>query len=119
LIADFVDTITVKPGSQPPILTVIVPVVNAGNRASPAQAIEKYYPAYPEAALQVMLESSVVLDFTIDASGGVSNVRVLMGHPVLEDATRQAVQKWRFRPAMLNSKPRESHANVTFNFRVK
>jgi protein TonB len=119
LLGDFVDTVTVRPGIPAPVLAGTAPAVNVGNRVSPAQAIEKHYPVYPDAAIQGMLESIVVLDFTIDAGGGVSNARVLKAHALLEDAAMQAIRQWRFRPAMVNARSHESHGTVTFIFKVK
>jgi protein TonB len=60
----------------------------------------------------------VVLEAVISPSGEVTNVRVLRGVPLLNDAALQAVRQWRYTPTMLNGQPVSVVMTVTVNFRL-
>lgn len=47
---------------------------------------------YPPSARRRQLEGQVRVAFTIDASGGISDLQVAEGHPQLEEAARQTVR---------------------------
>jgi protein TonB len=47
----------------------------------------------------------VRLTATIDEHGDVKDVKVLSGDVILGAAARNAVMKWKYKPALLNGKP--------------
>jgi TonB family protein len=58
-------------------------------------------PSYPGFALRNRYQGTVVLEFTVEASGKVTSVKVqkTSGFPVLDEAAMKAVQeRWRFPP---------------------
>jgi TonB family protein len=87
-------------------------------RVAPAQAFRKYDPVYPQDAIQQKIESIVILEVTVDADGGVTDVRVIKGHPLFDDAAVQAVRQWSYYPAVLNGKARQSRSTVTVVFKL-
>jgi TonB family protein len=71
----------------------------------------KVSPEYPELAKRMNMKGSVRLQLLIAADGHVKKWKVLGGNPVLVQAAEDAVRKWRYAPA-----PVESTAVVKFDF---
>jgi TonB family protein len=55
----------------------------------------------------------VVLEFTVDATGSVKNVRVPQSSETQPELAR-SLAEWKFRPAMKNNEPVEATGTVTF-----
>jgi periplasmic protein TonB len=72
------------------------------------------YPAIPKAA---HIQGTVVLQATISKSGTIQNLRIISGHPMLQQAAMDAVRSWRYKPYLLNGEPVEVETtiNVVFN----
>lgn len=87
-----------------------------GGRAEAAVAIRKTLPVYPQAALLGRISGVVRVMATIARDGTVKNVRALDGPVLLRDAAVTAVQRWQYKPALLNGSPVEisTVANVVF-----
>lgn len=49
----------------------------------------------------------------------LSYVRVLRGHPLLDEAALQAVRRWAYVPTLLNGVPVPVVMTVTVNFRLE
>lgn len=62
------------------------------------------------------ITGSVELLVLVGSDGGVLSVDVLGGNPLLAAAAKQAVERWRYRPAILDGQPVEVEARVTVNF---
>ncbi len=60
-------------------------------------------PRYPERALARGLEGRVLVEFTITASGGVRDVRVIAAEPTnaFDAAALEAVRQWRYTPKIV------------------
>jgi protein TonB len=58
----------------------------------------------------------VILEAVLDAQGRVSTVHVLRSIPLLDQAAVDAVEQWRFTPALLNNEPVPVVMTVTVNF---
>ena len=65
------------------------------------------------------MQGVVILEAVIDAKGAVASVRVLRSIPLLDQAAVDAVQQWRFTPALLNSEPVPVVMTVTVNFTLQ
>jgi protein TonB len=83
------------------------------------ESVRQALPYYDEALRQVGLEGSVVMKGTIDTNGRVSGIEQVSGHPLLGKAAREAVQRWRYKPAKLNDKPVALDLTVTVDFSLK
>ena len=83
--------VTAAPPPPPP------PVVRT---ASPLVPVFAPQPAYPDAALNAGTAGEVVVSFTINTDGSVSNVAVVSARPrgVFERNVRASVSRWRFQP---------------------
>ncbi len=76
-------------------------------------------PDYSEKAQKEHLAGSVWLDVTVDASGRVSDVKFLCGHPLVEQAVMDAVKQWRYVPAEMDGSviPVVAVVNLHFDLR--
>jgi protein TonB len=62
----------------------------------------------------------VIVEAIIDENGRVTNVKVLKGLPMgLDRSAVEAVQRWRFKPAMFQGRPVKVYYVLTVNFQVQ
>ena len=76
-------------------------------------------PVYPIIAKSAHVQGVVILEAVLNAKGGVESVRVLRSLPLLDQAAIDAVQQWRFTPALLNGQPVPVVMTVTVNFMLQ
>jgi periplasmic protein TonB len=78
-------------------------------------------PSYPMQAKSRRIEGWVTIAFTVTASGSVSNAHVVGGSPtgVFDSAGLATIQKFRFKPKMVNGNPVSQSATKTFRFNLK
>lgn len=81
-----------------------------------AKLISRIQPVYPPLALQARIQGNVVLHAIISKEGGVSELQVLSGHPLLVNAALDAVRQWRYRPTLLNGQAVEVETTITVSF---
>jgi protein TonB len=101
---------TVHPGPRPTGPTHISSGVAAG------LLIQKALPQYPPLGKAVRVEGTVVLQAVISKSGTIENLRVVSGHPMLQQAAIDAVRQWRYRPYMLDGEPVEVETTINVIF---
>jgi TonB family protein len=94
---------------------VAVPVSQGVSGGRLSRKVEPIYPA--EARLQ-RIEGSVVLDALVGEDGNVRDVQVTSGPPLLVNAAKQAVKRWRYEPFLLNGKPLALHTQITIQFKL-
>ncbi|MFP3943317.1 MAG: energy transducer TonB [Alphaproteobacteria bacterium] len=71
------------------------------------QPIVRVPPQYPPRALQRGLEGYVVVRFTIDTDGSVKDPEVVEStNSVFNRAALRAVQRWKYRPQIVDGEPR-------------
>ena len=71
----------------------------------------KVAPIYPDLARRMNITGIVKVLITVTPSGTVKDAKLVGGHPVLANAALDAVRKWRFEAA-----PLESTGVVEFRF---
>jgi protein TonB len=76
----------------------------------------KIKPEYPEVARKARIAGKVLLSAVIDREGNVTDVTVLKGHPMLNNAAIDAVKKWKYKPAIQNGKPVKVYMTVGVDF---
>jgi TonB family protein len=59
-------------------------------------------PNYPALAERKHVEGAVIVEVSVNEEGSVSNVRVLQGNQLFEQAAIDAVKQWRYSPTYLN-----------------
>ena len=84
------------------------------------EAISKVTPKYTEAARKAGVQGTVIVEAVIDEQGRVTNVHVLRGLPMgLDRMAVEAIQQWRFRPAMRGDKPVKVYFTLTAIFSIQ
>jgi protein TonB len=79
--------------------------------------IKRVAPKYPQAALAVRAQGTVLIEATVNKEGNVINPKVLSGSPVLAQAALEAVRQWRYKPYYLNGQPVEIQTQITIQFK--
>ena len=94
------------------LFAVVAVVFGAGSVVVRAQdsdseivrrAKTKVQPAYPDLARKMNITGTVKVQVTVSPNGTVKDAKVVGGHPVLASAALEAVKKWRFEPAAVES----------------
>jgi protein TonB len=94
--------------------------LRVGGDVSRPEIISQVKPVYTELARRARVTGTVIVEAIIDQQGNVTNARVLKGLPMgLDRAAVEAVQKWRFKPALLAGKPVKVYYVLTVNFQVQ
>ena len=81
-----------------------------------AMLVHRVQPEYPALARVAHISGTVQLRAIIARDGTVRELQVMSGNPLLVQAARVAVLKWRYRPTMLNGEPVEVETYITANF---
>jgi TonB family protein len=74
---------------------------------TPPSALHIVSPKYPAKAFTRKVRGSVKVRFTVEPDGHTSGIHIVSSTPsdIFDDATRKAVEQWRFKPATENGKP--------------
>ena len=75
------------------------------------RVVQRVSPLYPTVAKRMNLAGTVKLIAVVGPDGHVKNVEPLGGSPLLIQAAKDAVSKWKYAPA-----PAESREPVEFHF---
>ncbi|MEW5854641.1 MAG: energy transducer TonB [Myxococcota bacterium] len=88
------------PKKEPPPkpAPVAAKAVRRSGEVRQARLLHRVEPVYPQQARTARTEGRVVLMLIVDASGRVTDARVLSGPTLLAQAAKQAVLQWRFDP---------------------
>jgi TonB family protein len=90
--------------------------IRQGGNVQQAMVISKVAPVYPAEAKDARIQGVVILETLISTEGRVSSVRVISGHPLLQQAAVDAVSQWMYKPTLLNGQPVEVVTTTTVNF---
>jgi protein TonB len=103
---------------QPTVVKPRAPIsLNVSSGVMAGNLLVKTLPQYPAIPKAAHIQGTVVLQATISESGSIQNLRVISGHPMLQQAAMDAVRSWRYKPYLLNGEPVEVETtiNVVFN----
>ena len=98
--------------AQPPAKPLVI------SHPDPASLVHDVKPIYPQAAVLIRLQGTVVLHALISKEGTIESLQVVSGHPFLARAAKDVVQQWRYRPYILNGQPVEIETQITVNFKL-
>jgi protein TonB len=101
------------PDAPPPVQAVRV-----GGVIKEPKKVHDLKPAYPDIAKQARVQGIVILECTISPQGKVTDVKVLRGIPLLDQAATDAVKQWVYTPTLLNGVPVPVIMTVTVNFKL-
>ncbi len=91
------------------------PLAIGGNVAA-ANLIHRVEPVYPPLAKAARIQGVVIFQATIGVDGGIRNLQLQEGHPLLVSAARNAILQWRYRPTLLNNQPVEVVTTIMVHF---
>jgi protein TonB len=81
--------------------------------------VSRVEPVYPEGARKARLEGVVVVEAIITSRGEVEEVHVVKSGGLFLDASaKEAVERWKYRPATLNGRAVRVLLTVTIRFRL-
>ena len=81
-----------------------------------SRLIHKINPVYPELAKRARVSGIVLLQVTVDERGLVAGIKLIRGHPLLNQSAIDAVRQWMYSPTLLSGEPVPVIATVTVNF---
>jgi TonB family protein len=87
------------------------PIQRIGGDVAQANLVSSVPPVYPPLAQAARVQGVVLLQVQISKEGAVEDIRVIAGHPLLNEAAIEAVKQWRYRP-----QPSSVVTTVTVNF---
>jgi TonB family protein len=90
--------------------------LRVGGNVQESKLIRRVEPIYPELAIRARVEFAEMLEVTVNEQGDVTNVKVLHGHPLLDEAAIEAVKQWQYSPTYLNGQAVQVVATVTVPF---
>lgn len=90
--------------------------ISLGGRVVAAKAIFAPKPEYPPLARMARVQGTVRMEAVISTDGTIQELKVISGHPLLVPAAREAVERWRYRPTLLNDKPVEVETEIDVTF---
>jgi TonB family protein len=98
--------------------TVVAPPgsIRVGGNVQQANLVSKITPVYPPLAKQARIQGTVSLYALIGKDGHIEDLSVIQGHPLLVQATLDAVQDWVYKPTLLNGNPVEVLTQIDVNF---
>lgn len=102
--------------ARPNVKAVLQQPVAVSAGIATGMLIYQIPPVYPVIAKAARVSGTVVIQATIAKSGSVTNVRVVKGPAMLQQAALDAVKTWRYRPYKLNNEPTEVETTVNVNF---
>jgi protein TonB len=90
--------------------------ISAG--VQPPRKLHQVDPIYPELARAARVEGRVVLDCVIGVDGRVTDVRIVRGVALLNQAAVDAVGQWVYVPTLLSGRPVPVILTVTVDFHL-
>ena len=107
---------TKPPAPPPPPPKKKKDPIRVGGNVQASRLVHRVEPEYPELAKRARVSGMVILQVIVSEGGSVQEVKIVRGHPLLNDAATRAVRQWRYSPYLLNGEPIPVIATVTVNF---
>jgi protein TonB len=76
-------------------------------------------PIYPALARQTGIQGAVKLHAILGKDGSVQQLQVISGHPLLVQASLDAVRQWIYQPTLLEGKPVEVDTEIDVLFQLQ
>jgi TonB family protein len=67
----------------------------------------------PRLARLARIQGAIVIQFLIEPTGVVADIRVISGHPMLVQDAANKLQRWKFTPATINGEPMPASVTMT------
>ena len=102
-----------------PLQGVLATLQPHGGRAKEPELLSSSPPIYPALGKQARIEGQVIIDAVIDTTGKLTDMTVVSGPPLLQQAAIDSLRMWKYRPGYLNEKPVPTKTSITVNFRLR
>ena len=79
----------------------------------------KVMPVYPDEAMLKGIQGDVWLDLEVDETGKIVNAQAMEGDPLLIAASKEALEKSRFHPCVVNGTPVRVESRLGFHFTLE
>jgi len=83
----------------------------------PPRLVHQVAPIYPEAAMKLGIEGTVVLSVTLDDKGNIVRTRVIKSIPELDQAAIDTLKQRKYEPMTVNGVPRPIVFTVSIEFK--
>jgi len=83
-----------------------------------AYATRQSQPVYPLAAKSMRASGVVKVEVTVDEKGDVTTVKKVSGPMMLQDAAKDAIKKWKFKPFVRDGQPVKATGFINFSFSI-
>jgi periplasmic protein TonB len=90
--------------------------VRVGAGVQQAMLVYQVKPQYPQLARAARVSGTVRLAAIIARDGTIQHLHLISGPPLLAGVALEAVQKWRYKPTLLNGDPVEVITEIDVNF---
>lgn len=96
-----------------------LPETTAESTVLQPEIVNKSEPVYPKTCRDKGIEGTVELEVAVDVEGRPARVTVLRGvHPELDGAAVEAIEKWIFKPYLVEGRPKPAVYVLTVDFRL-
>jgi protein TonB len=108
---------TPAPPPVEPVASPATPVrIRVGGNTAATHLVFQPRPVYPPEAKQAHIQGVVSLHAIIAKDGTVENLSVISGDPLLAASALEAVDRWVYRPTLLNGEPVEVETEIDVNY---
>jgi len=81
-------------------------------------AVKKAQPEYSPMAKQMRVQGDVEVEVKISDAGGVDDVKVVSGNPLLTQPVVRSLKDWKFTPFQQEGKAAPAVTNLRFSFKM-
>ena len=85
------------------LLITLIPNSGFAEEGVDRKVKSKVSPSYPEIARKMRIAGTVRLELVVAPNGSVKETKVIGGHPILVTAAVDAVKKWKYETASVES----------------
>jgi TonB family protein len=93
--------------------------VRVGSGLKEPKKLKDVPPVYPDVARQARVEGQITLDCVISGEGRITDVRILRGVPLLDQAAIDAVEQWVYAPTLVEGRPVPVAMIITISFTLR
>jgi TonB family protein len=90
-----------------------------GGRIAQPKQIYRAEPLYPAVAKSARVQGVVEIEGVISEEGRIEHIKVVNGHPLLNDAAVECVRKWKYEPGRLNGQIIEMPIKILVRFQLR
>jgi TonB family protein len=90
-----------------------------GGRIEQPKQIYRSEPVYPAVAKSARVQGVVEIEGVINEEGRIERIKVVNGHPLLNDAAVECVRKWKYEPGRLNGQIIEMPIKILVRFQLR